>query len=481
MSIRFWKGDSLCKTFLCRSGIPSTGLSGKLGALSRLLSVVSTRADVVACSVFYGAIPGIPDSETDVGDETVTRDRSDRQLRTSGATVQLKERTLPELPGRSRAIFKQNFEKADLYTFPVGQRTAAFSEPQIHHLPRVLTDQALSMSCSTMEQLAIGAVKRKPATSSSQTEHFRSQVRVQTHMPMCNSDSNSGESSQKPESGPDSIGEFDSRREIEELSAFDGSDSSTEMALIVEFFKRTIRQPLTTTPIDNPQPETTDKGPESTGKSSQDITLSDVRVRFSGQKFQGKGRTKNFNKTKRAPTRIAYERKKIYAKIGWTRSFISGPADPLHNPHMVSCHKCKKNISIRRKGPVEILRHHRTERYLRRVQRWRYQHLKSVNSVTRRIQHRVRGRDEKIPGKIDLAEELPKFIHEELVYAGQRFLSTMTSSGEVQHPLSPRCHGPKPKFGLSGSSCLNKETSLCSLFVGPNWFPYKSSSHLLRL
>ena len=316
-------------------------------AESNELDKTGDDSSQVSCPVFYGAIPGIPDSATDVGDETVTRDRSDRQLRTSGATVQLKERTLPELPGRSRAIFKQNFEKADLYTFPVGQRTAAFTEPQIHHLPRVLTDQALSMSCSTMEQLAIGAVKRKPATSSSQTEHFRSQVRVQTHMPMCNSDSNSGESSQKPESGPDSIGEFDSRREIEELSAFDGSDSSTEMALIVEFFKRTIRQPLTTTPIDNPQPETTDKGPESTGKSSQDITLSDVRDRFSGQQFQGKGRTKNFNKTKKAPTRIAYERKKFMLRLGGHA--LSYLALQIHSTIRI----WSRAISVRKTSPSE--------------------------------------------------------------------------------------------------------------------------------
>ena len=50
MSTRFWKGNSHCKTFTCRSGIPSTGLSGELSSLSQLQSVVSTKADVVACS-----------------------------------------------------------------------------------------------------------------------------------------------------------------------------------------------------------------------------------------------------------------------------------------------------------------------------------------------------------------------------------------------------------------------------------------------
>ena len=50
MSIKFWKGDSLCRVFVCRSGLPSADLTGDLGSISRLLSVVSTKADIVACS-----------------------------------------------------------------------------------------------------------------------------------------------------------------------------------------------------------------------------------------------------------------------------------------------------------------------------------------------------------------------------------------------------------------------------------------------
>ena len=49
-SVKFWKGDSLCRVFVCRSGLPSTDLTGELGSISRLLSVVSTKADIVACS-----------------------------------------------------------------------------------------------------------------------------------------------------------------------------------------------------------------------------------------------------------------------------------------------------------------------------------------------------------------------------------------------------------------------------------------------
>ena len=50
MSLRFWNGDSLCRVFICRSGLPSSDLTGELGSISRLMSVVSTKADIVACS-----------------------------------------------------------------------------------------------------------------------------------------------------------------------------------------------------------------------------------------------------------------------------------------------------------------------------------------------------------------------------------------------------------------------------------------------
>ena len=114
-------------------------------------------------------------------------------------------------------------------------------------------------------------------------------------------------------------------------------------------------------------------------------------------------------------------REEFFAKIGWTRSFISGPADPVHNPHIVWCHMCKKNFSIKSKGPLEIFRHHRTEKHLRRDQRWRYEHLRSVDLVGGKIQHLVSGRNGRVLSNIELAKELPKFINVELVDIGERF------------------------------------------------------------
>ena len=56
MLLRFWKENELCRVFVCRSSLPSTDLSGELESLSRLLSVVSTRAEIVASSSCLAAL-----------------------------------------------------------------------------------------------------------------------------------------------------------------------------------------------------------------------------------------------------------------------------------------------------------------------------------------------------------------------------------------------------------------------------------------
>ena len=56
----------------------------------------------------------------------------------------------------------------------------------------------------------------------------------------------------------------------------------------------------------------------------------------------------------------------------WTKTFVSGPVDPRWNPYKIYCQICKGKISIYGRGAREILRHHATERHLRKDQRWRY-------------------------------------------------------------------------------------------------------------
>ena len=107
--------------------------------------------------------------------------------------------------------------------------------------------------------------------------------------------------------------------------------------------------------------------------------------------------------------------------IQWTRTFVSGPLDPLHNRYKFYCQICKTNISIYSKGAREILRHYKTQGHLRRDQRWRYEHLSEVDSTTGKVTYQVRGKDGYILTPLQLEKEKPLFIDAPLVDIGDKF------------------------------------------------------------
>ena len=268
-----------------------------------------------------------------------------------------------------------------------------------------------------MERMVIDAVRGTPTALPSRTSHFQLKRRAQTPGPGAQSDSESdsdlaGTASDQPESSSDDSGG---------ASFYEENDSATEMDLITKSFKQTPSRPL----VGGVQADTPSSqqhiGLDAEGSSSQDTTLYEMREQAQKDQTEGHSKSRKKKGNKRFSRRGVPMREEFFSKIGWTRSFISGPADPLHNPLMVWCHICKKNFSIKSKGPYEILRHHRTDRHLRRDQRWRYEHLRSVDPVSGKVQHRVRGANGKILTKIELANQLPKFIKAELVDIGERF------------------------------------------------------------
>ena len=342
-------------------------------------------------------------------------------MRPSTSTSAGQDSGVRELSGRSRAILKQYFDQdATTINFPLGHRTVAFTEPQVYHLLRVLTDETLKMSFTAMEQMVIGAVRGAPVTSSSRTDHFRIRPRAQTPGPGLHSDSDGSLRSENfPESGTDTSVGTSSGQEDRGLDSSNDTDSSGEMALISQAFKEPFRPASTS--CGTTQNDPSQAGFESAEQSSLDATLSELRTQTSPTPPLVSSSGKAPRRKQRKQTRGVPMKEEFFSKIGWTRSFISGPADPLHNPYMVWCHICKKNISVKTKGTLEILRHHRTEKHLRRDQRWRYEHLKSVHPVSGKVQHRVRGRNGKILSEIELAKEMRHFMHVELVDIGERF------------------------------------------------------------
>ena len=365
----------------------------------------------------YGRPPFGPESETECERETSSEVQPLGTGKTRTAGGSSSQDKLPELSGRSRAILKEYFDLASPIRLPVGHTTIALTEPQMYHLLRTLTDETLRQSFNTMERMVLDAVRGTPTALPSRTSHFQLKRRAQTPGPGSHSDSESdsdllGTASDQPGSSSDDSGG---------ASFYEESDSATEMDLITKSFKQTPSQPLVggiQTDAPNSQQHI---GLDAEGSSSQDTTLYEMREQAQKDQTEGHSKSRKKKGNKRLSRRGVPMREEFFSKIGWTRSFISGPADPLHNPLMVWCHICKKNFSIKSKGPYEILRHHRTDRHLRRDQRWRYEHLRSVDPVSGKVQHRVRGANGKILTKIELANQLPKFIKAELVDIGERF------------------------------------------------------------
>ena len=370
------------------------------------------------CPSLYRGIPSMSESGAETFDPPDLTISAQEQLEPERSTSRGTGDQLPELSGRARAILKTNFDETNAFRLPPGQTTVTFSEPQVYHLLRVLSDETLRMSYTTIERMILDAVRGSPTIAPSRTGHFQLGARAQTPYRYANSDSSDAESGQLPivDSEDQIATNFGG---LGDSSTFGESDSAGEMALISATFEASNnRSAVKTTSLPAPS-GLIQVDSQETDFSSQDATLSEVRDQTLGTK--GKQRSKKASKPKRVSQRGVPMREEFFAKIGWTRSFISGPADPLHNPYMVWCHICKKNFSIRTKWTMGILRHYRTERHLRRDQRWRYEHLKSTDPVTLKTQHRVRGKNGKILTRLELAKELPKFIHAELVDIGERF------------------------------------------------------------
>ena len=124
----------------------------------------------------------------------------------------------------------------------------------------------------------------------------------------------------------------------------------------------------------------------------------------------------------------------------WTRTFVSGPVDPnlKWNRYKFYCQICKANISIYAKGAREILRHHSSEKHLRKDQRWRYEYLYKVDPITKARIPQVRGKDGKLLTPYQLALELPKFKDAELVDIGKKlpFYEEYISGADYMSPSS---------------------------------------------
>ena len=244
-------------------------------------------------TALYGHIPGIGESGTEAGDESgpVTPHHQDPIASTSRGL----DDQLPDLSGRSRAILKTYFLEEKAFNLPRGHPTLAFTEPQIYHLLRVLTDETLRMSHTNMEQMILDAVRGRPTALPSRTDTFRSMI------PSVLGESDDQDTQSHAETGD---------------SSFSGeSDSTGEMALISASYKPVTRTSHTWAETATLAVSDDLRG-QDTDPSSQDATLSEVREQTLSGKSRRNTRAKKSPKPKRQSQRGVPMREEFFAKIG---------------------------------------------------------------------------------------------------------------------------------------------------------------------
>ena len=116
------------------------------------------------------------------------------------------------------------------------------------------------------------------------------------------------------------------------MASLRGRDISVEIALIFESFKRSTTVGHTSTIYAEPHPGLAGEGFESTGLSSLDATLSEVHDQASVKRTQDAPLSRKAKKERKVRRRGVPMLEELSANTGWTRSFLSRPADPLDNP-----------------------------------------------------------------------------------------------------------------------------------------------------
>ena len=121
----------------------------------------------VTCPSLYGGIPGLSESGTEASDQPDLTVSAQPQTEPEPTTSRGAGAQLRELSGRARAILKTYFDETNAFRMPPGQTTVTFSEPQVYNLLRVLTDETLRMSYTTIKRMILddlgsGGTQRLP-------------------------------------------------------------------------------------------------------------------------------------------------------------------------------------------------------------------------------------------------------------------------------------------------------------------------------
>ena len=322
---------------------------------------------------------------------------------------------LAPLGGRSRAM-KEYFAQNETFRLPPGNPAVVFTEGQVGSLLRVVADETTRASLDMLENLIhranrlslttepVGSATNKKGTKRRGSSVVTSWGRDR--------DSSSGGYS-------DTSGAIRSDEDLGSLNyTYEHSDheviAAPPLSLPQASCSRTdLESPLGSFNADSPSTQTLADLKQEATRDRQQLSRN-PQGRFATTPCRSHG-------GRRKITRTCKVMKEAYFKgMEWTRTFVSGPVDPKWNQYKFYCQICKANISIYSKGAREILRHHASEKHLRKDQRWRYDYLYKIDPLTKARIPQVRGRDAKLLTPYQLKMELRYFKDAELVDIGEK-------------------------------------------------------------
>ena len=323
---------------------------------------------------------------------------------------------LPSLGGRSRAMIKEYFAQNETFRLPPGNPAVVFTEGQVGSLLRVVADETARASYDMLENLIHRAKRLSLATvpdgsGTTKKGPKRKGSSVITSWGRDRDSSSEGYSDTSGAIGTD-----------EDLGSLNYTYEDPDHEVITTPPLGVTQAGCSQTDLESPIGSFNADSPGAQTLAALKQEAIHDRQQLS-RKPKGRFATtpRRSQEGRRKITRTCKVMKEAYFKgMEWTRTFVSGPVDPKWNQYKFYCQICKANISIYSKGAREILRHHASEKHLRKDQRWRYEYLYKIDPVTKARIPQVRGWDGKLLTPYQLQMELRHFKDAELVDIGEK-------------------------------------------------------------
>ena len=384
-----------------------------------------------------GQTPNLPSSSFPRFSSTLHVDpgHSDEEAEEYRRTVLTEDR---ELTASARLAVRHYFANNDRFNLPTGHPAVVFSEPQVYHVLRAISDDSVMSNFKLTKNLVLEATGLRAETPSRHNQRTASFRKRQ----ICRDSSNSSDESDGRGELPGSESELNSPGPgCQDSGGYTSAAMHTgDEVGSVKFYREQIptndagflEQPVTPRASTSSLPQHPSPGESS---QSSEYTLATIleRCLVAAREKQtlpvvtevAEPAQSPEKPPKSSPQRAVPKPQiltKEYSKgMTWTRTFVCGPKDPLKNKYMFYCQLCKRNLSCKSKGAAEILRHHKSEKHLRLDQRWRYEHLKTYDPVRGKTRYEVRDKYGRVLEPYELERERPFFIDAPLVDLGPKF------------------------------------------------------------